>query len=132
MCTTTSTFSFNFQYFSPENPRRNNLYPLMCIPLYEMQSCWVLILEIHQHHMQNQPLTLMDNPHASVTSKKFQQVHKYKRKKSKPWIDWCSNVNQLQCFVSHWFQIKLTTYSTHCLIIFYHMVYSSNPKTLCK
>lgn len=39
--------------------------------LNELQGCWLLILEIHLQHRQNQPLTLMDSPHASAHEREF-------------------------------------------------------------
>lgn len=37
-------------------------------PWYELLNCWLLIWGIHWHHMQNQPLILMDSHHVSAKS----------------------------------------------------------------
>lgn len=39
--------------------------------LHELPGCWLLILEIHLQHRQNQPSTLMDSPHASAREREF-------------------------------------------------------------
>ena len=95
------------------------------IPLYELPSCWLLILEIHQHNMQNQPLTLMGNPHASVISRKSSKSMNIQESSlSNPLIWWyyLNPITFLKLMYLHVCVVKCQTKLKHTFSTYYQSV----------